>query len=318
MAESSIKNEIRMVMVGKTGVGKSALGNSLLRKKHFASSATGTSVTSKCKFGKGKLRDGTEICIIDTSGIFDTRKSNEETTMEIVRCIGMSSPGPHVFFFVLRIGRFTDEELKTIDHLVAIFGEDVINHVVIVFTGKDNLSHDGLTFENFLQKVPPKLNALIRKCGSRCVTIDNYSRVAEEVQADVDSIIKMVRKTINQNGGTHYTGEMYRAAEEALKEKMRLIDEEKKRKERELKKRYDALERREKELEETATKQTQQYENERQRLVAEMAALRNSNPRQQVREEMESSDGFLTTLFKAIGTAIVGAVTAVASRCTIS
>ncbi|XP_050396768.1 GTPase IMAP family member 4 [Patella vulgata] len=320
MAASSINNEIRMVMVGKTGVGKSALGNSLLRRHHFESSTIGMSVTSKCKFAQGNLRDGTKICIVDTPGIFDTRKSNEETTMEIVRCIGLSSPGPHTFLFVLSISRFTKEELDTVNHLVAVFGEDVINHVVIVFTGKESLTFEKLTLADYLKRVPPELSELVQRCRSRCVTINNRADDAE-VQADVDGIINMVRRTIHENGGSYYTGEMYRAAEEALNEKMRLIDEEKHRRERELQKRHEELEQREREIEESASRRTQEHENEKRRLEAELQALRNSDTRQQVREEVESSpkDGILKTILKTVGTVLVGVLSGIATkRCTIS
>ncbi|KAK6186899.1 hypothetical protein SNE40_006159 [Patella caerulea] len=139
-----------MVLVGKTLSGKSALENNLLRRQHFQSTTIVESVTLTCKVAQGNLRGGTKILIVDTPD-----KTYVPTKIEIVRCLGLSSPGPHVFLLVLRISRLTNEELDTVNHLVPVFGEDVINHVVIVFTGKESLTFEKLTLADYLQRVPP-------------------------------------------------------------------------------------------------------------------------------------------------------------------
>lgn len=66
---------------------------------------------------------------------------------EIVKCIGMSSPGPHAFILVVSVGRFTKEEQETVDLFVSIFGEKIWNYVIVLFTREDDLQEDGLSFD---------------------------------------------------------------------------------------------------------------------------------------------------------------------------
>ena len=66
-------NEVRLVLIGKTGVGKSDTGNKILGNKHFMASAGGSSITKQCSYKKG-FNLGREISIVDTPGLFDTGK----------------------------------------------------------------------------------------------------------------------------------------------------------------------------------------------------------------------------------------------------
>ncbi|KAK6186907.1 hypothetical protein SNE40_006167 [Patella caerulea] len=228
-------------MVGKTGVGKSELGNSLLGRKHFISQGLAGSVTSECKFGTRTLQNGMKLVAVDTPGIFDTRKSNRDTFKEIVRCIGLSSPGPHLFFFVLKIGRYTQEEQNTIESLKDIFGKQVMKFVIVIFTCKDTLEHSNTTLDEYINS-SKELQTLLVECGDRCKAINNWADQMHRSN-DVDAIMVLVQCTIADNGGNHYTGEMYAVAEKALKERLEQLEAEKNKEKL-------ALERRKREIEE--------------------------------------------------------------------
>ncbi|KAK6186927.1 hypothetical protein SNE40_006183 [Patella caerulea] len=237
-----------MVLVGKTGAGKSSLGNSLLDKKVFESNTFGISSTNVCELGERHFQDGSKLVVVDTPGIFDTRNNITETSKEVVRCIGLSSPGPHVFVFVLKIGRFTQEEMDTIQHLKDLFGDAVVNHVIVVFTGKDSLDYEGSTIHQHIENSPEQLRSLIHQCKGRVASINNRAQ-SINLQVDVAAILKLIRQTIDTNNRAHYTEEMFNKANEAMQSKIRQQEEEKMKAEQEILRREQALEERAKEIE---------------------------------------------------------------------
>jgi len=95
-------------------------------------------VTTTCQ-RRSAYRFGRNLLVVDTPGVFDTKSPQEEILKQLTKCVGISAPGPYAFALVIEANRFTEESLKSVELLEKLFGEELYQYLIVLFTRVDDM-----------------------------------------------------------------------------------------------------------------------------------------------------------------------------------
>ena len=166
-----------ILLLGRTGNGKSTMANVISNTGHFAESEYGVSETRGIQEGIFRVRkENIDFHIVDTIGIGDTRFDEREVLLKLAEATNAIKNGLNQILFVTS-GRFTEEEVKAYTLLRTVFfAEDIGEYTTIVRT----------KFPSFRK---------VEKCK-----IDKEKMIAEN--DDVGDIIRSCKKLIHVNNLT--------------------------------------------------------------------------------------------------------------------
>ncbi|XP_076145947.1 GTPase IMAP family member 8-like [Alosa pseudoharengus] len=137
--------------------------------------------------------DGRRLIFVDTPGwwrnypLIDTAEFiQRKLALSVTEC----APGPHAFMLVISTdGPFTKKYRRAAEEHLGLFGENVWEHTIVVFTTGGALGDEGI--EQFIENGGEALKWLLEKCGNMCHNFDSREGLHNTTQllGKIDDIV---------------------------------------------------------------------------------------------------------------------------------
>ncbi|XP_067084763.1 uncharacterized protein [Osmerus mordax] len=205
-------SELRLVLLGRTGAGRRAAGNTILGRQEFGAQDSPSAVTQRSRRREGDVC-GRRLVLVDTPDWFCPGLSLEEMRQDVGLCVRLSAPGPHAFLLVVPVEPSEGEERGAMERMEDMFGEGCWGHTVILFTHDDSLREQSM--EEFIQTGSQELQQLVEKCGNRYHVLNMKDR-AHGTQ--VPELLHQVEEMVAGNRESFYSSQTYQGAEAQVRE----------------------------------------------------------------------------------------------------
>uniref|UniRef100_A0A0E0K150 AIG1-type G domain-containing protein n=1 Tax=Oryza punctata TaxID=4537 RepID=A0A0E0K150_ORYPU len=126
----------------------------------------------------------------------------------------MAKDGIHAVLMVFcATSRFSREDSSTIETIKELFGEKIVDHMILVFTYGDLVGETKLN--SMLTNAPDYLQKSIELCKNRVVLFDNMTKDRRLQVNQLDKLLHVVDSANSNNGGKLFSDQMRTGIKEA-------------------------------------------------------------------------------------------------------
>ncbi|XP_077068162.1 GTPase IMAP family member 8 isoform X1 [Siphateles boraxobius] len=190
----SLPRELRVLLVGWCGAGKSSAGNLLLGCRVFESGRpTEVSVRHQA------LVAGRRLTIVDTPGWdwFSAQRTPGNIRKEIKQGAGLLHPGPHALLLVIPVvSTLTPKKRQALKSHLEMFGEEACLHTLVLFSCGDRLY--GTSIEDHIQRDGGQLLKLMHHCWN-CYHVLDCTK-ANNNRTQVTELLQKIEEMVSENG----------------------------------------------------------------------------------------------------------------------
>ncbi|XP_016326860.1 uncharacterized protein LOC107676722 [Sinocyclocheilus anshuiensis] len=194
--------ELRLVLLGRCGSGKSVAGNIILDREEFV-----TVASQRCVMARALVED-TRVSVVDTPDWFQSERSPEEVKAQISSCVALLAPGPHAFLLCVPVDQPARSELPALSTLEGAFGPDAVRrHTVVLFTRSELLpdTAEGVEqVEAYITSRRPEMLELVQRCGDRYHVLQRGNTAGQQ-SGGVKELLEKVQQTVKESGGDFYS-----------------------------------------------------------------------------------------------------------------